>query len=100
MEIVENRALKLRVRDPKQITSVIPKSAIVGDNEVLVKWDLEAAQVLKNMGIKNVPPPSTRTTNGPGCISRSTTSARPQRSLRCTAGRSALTSRAQVKQRA
>ena len=66
MEIVENRALKLRVRDPKQITSVIPKSAIVGDNEVLVKWDLEAAQVLKNMGIKNVPSPINKDYKWPG----------------------------------
>ena len=66
MEIVENKALKLKVRNPKRITSVIPKSAMVGDNEVLVKWDLEAAQVLKNLGIKNVPSPINKDYQWPG----------------------------------
>jgi SNF2 family DNA or RNA helicase len=66
MEIVENKALKLRVRNPGRITSVIPKSALVGDNEVLVKWDLEAAQVLKNLGIKNVPSPINKDYAWPG----------------------------------
>jgi SNF2 family DNA or RNA helicase len=66
MEIVENKALKLRVRNPKRITSVIPKSAIVGDNEVLVKWGLEEAQVLRNLGIKNVPSPINKDYQWPG----------------------------------
>jgi len=66
MEIVENRALKLKVRNPQRITSVIPKSAIVGDNEVLVKWGLEEAQVLKNLGVKNVPSPINKDYQWPG----------------------------------
>lgn len=66
MEIIENKALKLRVRNPQRIINVIPKSAVVGDNEVLVKWDLEAAQVLKNLGIKNVPSPINKDYQWPG----------------------------------
>lgn len=66
MEIVENRALKLRVRNPARITNVIPKSAVVGDNEVVVRWGLEEAQVLKNLGIKNVPSPIEKNYDWPG----------------------------------
>lgn len=57
MEIVDNKALKLRVRDPARITNVIPKSAQISDNEVLVKWGLDEAQVLRNLGVRNVPSP-------------------------------------------
>ena len=61
MEIIDNRALKLVVRDPDRITSVIPNSKKIGESkglhEVLVKWGLEEAHVLKNLKIKNVPSP-------------------------------------------
>lgn len=57
MQIIDNKALLIKVRDPNRITAVIPKSKMVGQNEVLVKWGLEEAQVLKNMRIKNVPSP-------------------------------------------
>lgn len=57
MQIIDNKALLLKVRNPGKITTVIPKSKDLGDNEVLVKWGLEEAQVLKNLGIKNVPSP-------------------------------------------
>jgi len=57
VQIIDNKALLIKVRDPNRITAVIPKSKVVGQNEVLVKWGLEEAQVLKNMRIKNVPSP-------------------------------------------
>lgn len=66
MEIVENKALKLRVRNPGRITNVIPKSADLGDHEVLVRWGLEEAQVLKNLGIRGVPSPINKDYNWPG----------------------------------
>jgi SNF2 family DNA or RNA helicase len=66
MEIVENKALRLRVRDPQRITNVIPKSALVGNHEVLVKWGLEEAQVLRNLGVKNVPSPINKDYAWPG----------------------------------
>ncbi len=66
MQIVENKALLLRVREPSRITTVIPKSKILDSGEVLVKWGLEEAQVLKNLRIKNVPSPIQAAYDWPG----------------------------------
>ena len=57
MQIIEDRALLLKVREPQRITEIIPKSKVLESGEVLVKWGLEEAQVLKNLRIKNVPSP-------------------------------------------
>ena len=61
MDIVENRALKLRVRNADRITEVIPKSKVIGEADgvytVLVHWGLEETHVLKNLGIRDVPSP-------------------------------------------
>ena len=43
MEIVNDKALLLRLRDPSKVTSVIPKSKDVGDNKVVVHWGLREA---------------------------------------------------------
>ena len=61
MEIVENRALLLKVRDAGRITNVIPKSKIIASHvdhhEVLIHWGLEEVRVLKNLGVKDIPSP-------------------------------------------
>lgn len=57
VQIIDNKALLLRIKEPQRITTVIPKSKILDSGEVLVKWGLEEAQVLKNLRIKNVPSP-------------------------------------------
>lgn len=60
MEIIEGKALKLRLKNPHKVLSVIPKSALIEDgplSTVMVHWGLEEAQVLKNLKIKNVPSP-------------------------------------------
>ena len=61
MEIIDNRGLLLKLRDPDRITSVIPKSKVIADkgdySEVLVHWGLEEAQVLKNLKMRDVPSP-------------------------------------------
>jgi SNF2 family DNA or RNA helicase len=57
MQIIDNKALLLKVREPGRITTVIPKSKQISDHEVLVKWGLEEVQVLKNLKLKNVPSP-------------------------------------------
>ena len=61
MEIVDNRGLLLKLRQPERVTSVIPKSKVIANHgdysEVLVNWGLEEAQVLKNLKLKNVPSP-------------------------------------------
>ena len=57
MQVIDNKALLLNVRNPNKITTVIPKSKDLGEGKVLVHWNLEEAQVLKNLQIKNVPSP-------------------------------------------
>lgn len=56
MEIVENKALLLTVRNPDRITTVIPKSKVLehenGVAKVLVNWGLEESIILKNLKIK------------------------------------------------
>ena len=53
MEIIENgRALLLRLRNPQQVTEVIPKSKALPDNKVVVKWGVDETQVLKNLNIQ------------------------------------------------
>ena len=53
---MDNRALLLKLRNPKRVTTVIPKSKQLPDNRVLVNWGVEESHVLKNLNI-NVPSP-------------------------------------------
>jgi len=57
MQIIDNKALLVKVREPNRITTVIPRAKQVGEHEVLVKWGLEEAQVLRNLKLKNIPSP-------------------------------------------
>lgn len=66
MQIVDNRALLLRVRNPERITAIIPKSRELSDNRVLVNWGIDEARVLKNLNIKNVPSPINGRYDWPG----------------------------------
>lgn len=66
MEIIDNKALLLTLRNPQKITTVIPKSKDLGDGKVLVRWGLDEAQVLKNLKIRNVPSPILGQYNWPG----------------------------------
>ncbi len=73
MQIIDGKALLLRVRNPHRITAVIPRSQIIKQgataediSEVLVYFGLEEAQVLKNLGIKKVPSPITIKYKWPG----------------------------------
>jgi hypothetical protein len=56
MKIVDDKALLLTLRNPAKVTSVIPKSRELPNNQVLVNWGLEETQVLRNMKI-NAPSP-------------------------------------------
>jgi len=66
MKIVDNRGLLLRVRDPNRITTAIPNSKQIGSNDVLVKWGIDEARVLKNMNIRDVPSPINGQYDWPG----------------------------------
>lgn len=69
MEIIQNKALLLKVNDPHRITNVIPKSKVLEDDgkvaSVLVNWGLEESIVLKNLNI-NAPSPINATYTWPG----------------------------------
>lgn len=56
MKIIDGKALLLKLRSPKQVTTVIPKSREVSQHEVLVKWGVDEVFALRNMNIK-VPSP-------------------------------------------
>ena len=60
MEIVDNRALRLQLRNPTTVTTVIPKSKQLGPNEVLVHWGVNEAQALRELNIKAPAPISGR----------------------------------------
>jgi SNF2 family DNA or RNA helicase len=64
LEIIEDKALLVRTKNPAKIIEVIPKSKVLGSHgdvyEVLVKWDLDEARVLNNLKFKKVPSPITR----------------------------------------
>ena len=57
MQIIDNRGLLLRLRNPAKITTAIPTSKAVSKNEVLVKWGVDEARVLRNLNVKDVPSP-------------------------------------------
>ena len=70
MEIVDDKALILRTRNPHKY-SIIPKHKIVethedGSASVAVYWGLDEARVLRNLGVRNVPSPITRRYDWPG----------------------------------
>lgn len=66
MEIIDNKAISLRTRYPARITETIEHSAHLGDGHVLVKWTMENAQSLVDLGFKQTPSPISREYNYPG----------------------------------
>lgn len=69
MQIVEDKALVFRTRNPEKY-SIIPKHKILGEYddgyEIAVYWGLDEVRVLKNLGVKNVPSPITKRYTWPG----------------------------------
>jgi SNF2 family DNA or RNA helicase len=69
MQIIENKALLFKTRNPDKY-SIIPRSKIVsednGSYEVAVYWGLDEMRVLRNLGVKNPPSPITARYNWPG----------------------------------
>lgn len=70
MQIVDNKKLIVRTRNPHRITDVIPNSEVVNVeediHEVAVEWELREAQLLRRLRIKNVPSPISRDYDWPG----------------------------------
>ena len=70
MEIIEDKYLAVRTRNPDKITQAIKKSKVVGKTEdistVAVEWELKEAQWLRHLKFKNVPSPIRRDYEWPG----------------------------------
>jgi hypothetical protein len=43
MQIIDNKALLLKVKEPGRITTVIPKAKVLDSGEVLVKWGVRGS---------------------------------------------------------
>lgn len=56
MKVVEGKALLMRLRNPRRVTDVIPKSKELSGNRVVVNWGVDETHVLKNLNI-NAPSP-------------------------------------------
>jgi SNF2 family DNA or RNA helicase len=56
MQIIDNKALLLKLRNPKQVSTIIPKSKVIGEHEVVVNWGVQEAHTLRGLNIK-VPSP-------------------------------------------
>jgi len=69
MQIVDDKALVLRTRNPHKY-AIIPKHKVLSETdgifEVAVYWGLDEARVLRNLGVKDVPSPITRRYDWPG----------------------------------
>lgn len=52
MQIIDNKALLLKLRDPNPVLETVPDSKAVGANEVLVKWDVPQVHRLRSYNIK------------------------------------------------
>ena len=53
MEILRDKAIMLRVRNPKQITTAIPNSKELPMNKVVVKWGLDEVLSLRSLKQKD-----------------------------------------------
>lgn len=56
MEIVDNKSLLLRLRDPKRVINHIASSKQLPDNKLMIDWGLREATILNALNI-NVPSP-------------------------------------------
>lgn len=70
MDIIDNKALLVRTKNPNRITDAIQKSKLVGQEsegvyKVLVHWGLPEASKLATL-VKNVPSPITKDYDWPG----------------------------------
>jgi len=73
MEVIDNRGLLVRVREPDRFTTAIQQSRYLGQvgdesHEVLVKWNLENTRRLANLGVRKAPSPILRDYHWPGAF--------------------------------
>jgi SNF2 family DNA or RNA helicase len=65
VQVVNNKAILLTLRDPNKVTGAITNSKDVGDNKVLVKWGVDEVLALRKLNI-DAPAPILGQYNWPG----------------------------------
>ncbi len=64
MKIVNNRAIILKTKRPHMVTEKVKNYRILeeqgGVYKLAIRWDLEGAQALTDLKVKNVPSPISR----------------------------------------
>jgi len=65
VQILKNKALLLRLKNPNKVTTTVQKSKELNDNQVLVNWGVDEAHTLRKLNI-NVPSPITGQYDWPG----------------------------------
>ena len=70
MQIIDNKVLLLRTRNPGKY-GIIPRSKDMGDvgggvHEIAVAWGLDEVRVLKNLGVRDAPSPILKNYKWPG----------------------------------
>lgn len=66
MEIVQDKALLLHLKNPHLVLSSIAGSKSIDSGKVLVKWGFDEAAQLRALNVKNVPSPILRDYKWPG----------------------------------
>lgn len=65
MQIIDNKALLLRLRNTAPVLAAVPDAKAIDRHTVAVKWGLKQAQVLRSLNLK-APSPIERKYNWPG----------------------------------
>ena len=65
MQVANNKALLLNLKNPKKVTNILTNSKEVNSNQVLVKWGVEETLTLKSINI-DVPSPISAKYGWPG----------------------------------
>jgi SNF2 family DNA or RNA helicase len=52
MQIHDNKAIVLNLRDPNKVTELIPRSKVLSTGQVVVSWGLDEARALRNLNIQ------------------------------------------------
>ena len=65
MQIIDNKALVLRLRNPSPVLAAVPDSKLIDDNTVAVRWGVPQVQALRDLNIA-APSPIERRYSWPG----------------------------------
>lgn len=65
MQIIENKALLLRLKNPSRVLAAVPDAKVVDEHTVAVKWGIPQAQALRSLNLQ-APSPIERKYQWPG----------------------------------